>query len=178
MRAAPFSALIGPSSYLDGHGTDSAGGERHPAGGHRLRARPQGGPAARPPVPRLDHLLLGLLREAEEPVGTDLPVEIRRERALLGCPSTAPSRCGSWSTIAVYARAGDNPFVTRFSIAGNGGIDAVSDTDGIDVTSADAGPGFERGLLVAHDAANSGASTSNLKYVPLDQILDLTPPPT
>jgi 3-phytase len=82
------------------------------------------------------------------------------------------------SAIAVYARTGGNPFVTRFSIAGNGGIDAVSDTDGIDVTSADAGPGFAHGLLVAHDAANSGASTSNLKYVPLEQILDLTPPST
>ncbi len=82
------------------------------------------------------------------------------------------------STIAVYARTGGNPFVERFSIGGTGGIDAVSDTDGIDVTSVNAGPEFAHGLLVAHDAANSGASTSNLKYVPLDQILDLTPPST
>ena len=82
------------------------------------------------------------------------------------------------SAIAVYARAGDNAFVKRFSIAGTGGIDAVSDTDGIDVTSANAGPGFARGMLVAHDAANSGASTSNLKYVPLEQLLDLAPPST
>jgi 3-phytase len=77
------------------------------------------------------------------------------------------------STIAVYERTGNNLFVKRFSIAGNGSIDAVSDTDGIDVTSANAGPGFEHGLVVAHDAANSGGSTSNLKYVPLDQLLDL-----
>jgi 3-phytase len=82
------------------------------------------------------------------------------------------------SAIAVYERTGGNALVKRFSIAGGGGIDAVSDTDGIDVTSANAGPGFEHGLLVAHDAANSGASTSNLKYVPLEQILDLTPPST
>jgi 3-phytase len=82
------------------------------------------------------------------------------------------------SAIAVYERTGGNAFVMRFSIAGNGGIDAVSDTDGLDVTGANAGPGFEHGLLVAHDAANSGASTSNLKYVPLEQILDLTPPST
>ena len=80
------------------------------------------------------------------------------------------------STIAVYARTGDNAFVTRFSIAGSGTIDAVSDTDGIDVTSAGVGPGFDHGLLVAHDAANSDADTSNLKYIPLDQILNLTPP--
>lgn len=82
------------------------------------------------------------------------------------------------STIAVYERTGSNAFVTRFRIAGHDGIDAVSDTDGIDVTSANAGPGFAHGVLVAHDAANSGASTSNLKYVPLEQILDLTPPST
>jgi 3-phytase len=80
------------------------------------------------------------------------------------------------STIAVYERTGGNAFVKRFSIAGDSSIDAVSDTDGIDVTSANAGPGFEHGLLVAHDAANSGASTSNLKYVPLEQLLDLSPP--
>jgi 3-phytase len=80
------------------------------------------------------------------------------------------------SAIAVYERAGDNAFAKRFGIAGDGGIDAVSGTDGLDVTSANAGPGFEHGLLVAHDAANSGASTSNLKYVPLEQILDLAPP--
>jgi 3-phytase len=82
------------------------------------------------------------------------------------------------STIAVYERTGGNAFVKRFRIAGSGGVDAVSDTDGLDVTSANAGPGFAHGLLVAHDAANSGASTSNLKYVPLDQILDLTAPST
>ena len=78
------------------------------------------------------------------------------------------------SAIAVYERTGGNAFVERFSIGGNGGIDAVSNTDGIDATSADAGPGFAHGLLVAHDAANSGANASNLKYVPLEQILDLT----
>jgi 3-phytase len=80
------------------------------------------------------------------------------------------------SAIAVYERAGDNAFVTRFSIAGNGSIDAVSSTDGIDVTSANAGPRFEHGVLVAHDATNSGASNSNLKYTPLEQIWDLTRP--
>jgi ATP-dependent Clp protease ATP-binding subunit ClpC len=37
-----------------------------------------------------EHLLLGLLLEAEEPVGTDLPVETRRERALLGLAVNGP----------------------------------------------------------------------------------------
>jgi myo-inositol-hexaphosphate 3-phosphohydrolase len=74
------------------------------------------------------------------------------------------------STIAVYERAGDNAFVKRFRITGNGAIDAVSGTDGIDATSANAGPRFEHGVLVAHDATNSGGPNSNLKYVPLEQI--------
>ena len=82
------------------------------------------------------------------------------------------------STIAVYERAGNNPFVERFRIGGNDRIDAVSGTDGIDATSANAGPGFVHGVLVAHDATNTGASSSNLKYVPLEEIWDLTPPST
>lgn len=81
------------------------------------------------------------------------------------------------STIAVYERAGHNAFVKRLRIAGNGSVDGVSDTDGIDATSANAGPGFEHGVLVAHDATNSDGRNSNLKYVPLGQILNLRPPP-
>jgi 3-phytase len=82
------------------------------------------------------------------------------------------------STIAVYERTGGNAFVKSFAIAGNGSIDAVSGTDGIDTAGANAGPGFQHGVLVAHDAANSGGSNSNLKYVPLEQILDLAAPST
>jgi 3-phytase len=74
------------------------------------------------------------------------------------------------STIAVYERAGNNAFVKRFRIAGNGSIDATSGTDGIDATSASVGPRFQHGVLVAHDATNSGGRNSNLKYVPLEQI--------
>jgi len=80
------------------------------------------------------------------------------------------------STIAVYERAGDNAFVKRFRIAGGGGVDAVSGSDGIDATSASAGPRFEHGVLVVHDAVNSGGRNSNLKYVPLEQVLNLSPP--
>ncbi|MBA4103200.1 MAG: 3-phytase, partial [Arthrobacter sp.] len=35
----------------------------------------------------------------------------------------------------------------------------------------DAGPQFEQGLLVVHDEENSGGTTSNLKYIPLDSVL-------
>lgn len=37
-----------------------------------------------------EHLLLGLLRDAEDPVGTDLNAQQRRERAYLGLPDHGP----------------------------------------------------------------------------------------
>ncbi|MFM9275093.1 phytase [Pseudarthrobacter sp. NKDBFgelt] len=76
------------------------------------------------------------------------------------------------STIAVYERSGDNKFVKKFNVGGNGDIDGVSGTDGLDVTALDAGPQFEEGLLVVHDEANSGGTTSNLKYIPLASVLE------
>ena len=75
------------------------------------------------------------------------------------------------STIAIYDRSGSNPYIKSFSLAANGTIDAVTGTDGLDVTSLNAGPQFEEGLLVVHDSSNSGGTTSNLKYVPLSSVL-------
>jgi len=37
-----------------------------------------------------EHLLLGLLRDAEDPVGTDLSAQQRRQRVLLGLPDHGP----------------------------------------------------------------------------------------
>jgi ATP-dependent Clp protease ATP-binding subunit ClpA len=37
-----------------------------------------------------EHLLLGLLAEAEDPVGTDVPARERRQRVLLGLPDHGP----------------------------------------------------------------------------------------
>ncbi len=75
------------------------------------------------------------------------------------------------STVAVYDRAGANPFVTSFSVAANGGIDAVTSTDGVAVHAGDFGGAFSGGLVVVHDASNTGGTTSNLKYVPLEAIV-------
>ena len=80
------------------------------------------------------------------------------------------------STFTVYDRRGANRFVKNFRVMGHGRIDAVSGTDGLDVTSYSVGLGFEKGMLVVHDEANSGGTTSNLKYVPLDQIVTVSPP--
>jgi 3-phytase len=76
------------------------------------------------------------------------------------------------STIAVYGRGGGNPFIKRVKIVGRGTIDAVTGTDGLDVTTQNAGPGFTEGLLVVHDESNRGGRTSNLKYVSLRAVLD------
>ncbi|MCO4256376.1 phytase [Pseudarthrobacter sp. HLT1-5] len=75
------------------------------------------------------------------------------------------------SSIAIYDRAGNNPFIRKFKVGANGTIDAVTGTDGIDVTSLNAGPQFEQGLLVVHDETNPGGATSNLKFVPLSAVL-------
>ena len=75
------------------------------------------------------------------------------------------------STIAIYARSGDNDFIKKLKVGGNGDIDAVTGTDGLDVTALNAGPEFEQGLLVVHDESNKGGETSNLKYIPLEAVL-------
>lgn len=74
------------------------------------------------------------------------------------------------STIQVYARAGSNTFIGDFRIVANGTIDEVTGTDGLDVTNFPLAGGFTRGLFVAHDASNSGATASNYKYVPWESI--------
>lgn len=75
------------------------------------------------------------------------------------------------STIAVYGRSADNRFVKTFAVAGDGSVDAVTGTDGLDVTTENVGAPFEQGLLVVHDESNEGGGTSNLKYVPLASVL-------
>jgi 3-phytase len=77
----------------------------------------------------------------------------------------------------VLSLQGDSRFVTydretnlylkEFTVGSNGTIDAVSQTDGLDICTSNLGPGFPRGALVVHDGSNTGGATSNLKYVPL-----------
>ncbi len=51
----------------------------------------------------------------------------------------------------VYRRDGANAFVGSFAIVAGGSIDAVTDTDGIDVTNFALGSQFPQGLFVAQD---------------------------
>lgn len=65
----------------------------------------------------------------------------------------------------VYQRGGDNAYVTTFTILAGNGIDAVSGTDGIEVTSAALGPNFAQGIFVTQDGTND-AGNQNYKLVP------------
>ena len=68
---------------------------------------------------------------------------------------------------AVYRREGANEYVGKFAIVANErGVDGVSDTDGLDVTSAALGPRFPAGLLVVQDGENGSPSANqNFKYL-------------
>jgi 3-phytase len=72
------------------------------------------------------------------------------------------------SSYVLYRRA-DNAYVATFTIGAGDGIDAVSDTDGIDATAASLGPAFPQGLLVAQDGKNDGGN-QNFKLVPLQAL--------
>jgi 3-phytase len=74
------------------------------------------------------------------------------------------------STIAVYTRVGANTYLGNFTLVANGTIDAVSGTDGLDVTNFPVGTTFPQGLFVAHDSANSGGTASNYKFARWDLI--------
>jgi myo-inositol-hexaphosphate 3-phosphohydrolase len=68
-------------------------------------------------------------------------------------------------SFVIYRREGANAYVATFQIVAANGIDAVSGTDGIDVTSANLGPAFPRGMFIAQDGKNDGCN-QNFKIVP------------
>lgn len=76
---------------------------------------------------------------------------------------------------AVYRREGDNAFVGFFSVVANNaqGIDGVSETDGLDVTSASLGGGeLWQGGFVAQDGRNlTPGARQNFKLVPWSRIV-------
>jgi hypothetical protein len=78
----------------------------------------------------------------------------------------------------VYERRPPHEHRLTFEIAANAalGIDAVSDTDGIDVTSFGLGSAFPGGLFVAQDGSNPGAN-QNFKFVSWQDIAELADPP-
>jgi 3-phytase len=73
------------------------------------------------------------------------------------------------SAYVIYRREGANTYVATFEIVAAGRIDAVSQTDGIAVTSANLGPAFSQGLFIAQDGKNDDCN-QNFKFVPWQSI--------
>jgi len=82
------------------------------------------------------------------------------------------------SRYVVYDRAAPNAYRLTFQIAANAalGIDAVSDTDGIDVVNLGLGPAFPSGCFLAQDGTNTGGN-QNFKLVPWQSIANSVSPP-
>jgi len=60
------------------------------------------------------------------------------------------------NSYAVFRREGDQAYLGSFAVVADGarGIDGISETDGLEVSSASLGPGFEHGAMVAQDGRN------------------------
>src|SRR5690606_15927289 len=71
-------------------------------------------------------------------------------------------------TYAVYRREGDQEYLGSFAVVADpaSGIDGISETDGLDVSSANLGPGFEHGAMGAQDGRNlMPVEHQNYKFV-------------
>jgi 3-phytase len=84
------------------------------------------------------------------------------------------------NTYEVYERRPPHQHVFGFRIGPNPerGIDAVSETDGIDVTNQSLGEAFPDGAFVVHDGANAKPEANqNFKLVPWKAIASAATPP-
>jgi myo-inositol-hexaphosphate 3-phosphohydrolase len=76
------------------------------------------------------------------------------------------------SKYAVYDR-NSNAYLGEFGVVSAGGIDGVSQTDGLDVTNVNLGGKFTSGAFIVHDNSNSGDDASNFKLVPWSSVASL-----
>jgi 3-phytase len=73
----------------------------------------------------------------------------------------------------IYERQGDNRYLGHFHVIADEatGIDGASETDGLDVTSANLGPAFPNGALIVQDGRNiSPVENQNFKIVPWERV--------
>lgn len=77
--------------------------------------------------------------------------------------------CQSVDDFAVFRRGPQNDYLGRFEVVDGNGIDAVTHTDGIDVTGVPLGPRFPGGLFVAQDD-HDDSGNQNFKLVPWQEI--------
>ncbi len=66
----------------------------------------------------------------------------------------------------LYKREGNNDYVHTLEVRAGNGIDEVTHTDGLDVTSHNMGPQFPEGFLVVQDHLNDEQYRQNFKLVP------------
>lgn len=81
------------------------------------------------------------------------------------------------NSFAVYEREAPYAAVGSFTVgAGAGSVDAVTYTDGIDITSRPLGSGFDSGAFIAQDDSNDGGN-QNFKLVPWSEVAEAFSPP-
>ena len=71
-------------------------------------------------------------------------------------------------TYAVFRREGSQEYLGSFAVVADPqrGIDGISETDGLEITSRNLGPGFEHGAMIAQDGRNvMPVENQNYKYV-------------
>ena len=76
---------------------------------------------------------------------------------------------------ALYRREGEHEFLGLFHVVADEatGIDGASETDGLDVTSANLGPAFPHGVFVVQDGRNiTPEDRQNFKLVPWESIAE------
>ena len=72
---------------------------------------------------------------------------------------------------AIFERQGENKYLGSFRI-NDGAVDAVEETDGLDITTV-ALPGFPKGMLVVQDGFNYDGKkkkSQNYKYISWDEV--------
>ncbi len=76
--------------------------------------------------------------------------------------------CTKLNPSVPFSHEGNNEYLGSFRIGG-GGIDGVSNTDGIDVSNVPLGRTFPKGVFVAQDSSNDKGN-QNYKLVPWERI--------
>ena len=75
----------------------------------------------------------------------------------------------------IYRREDDNDYLGAFRVVAGNGIDGVTHTDGIDVSSAAFGPDYPLGLFIAQDDTND-AGNQNFKIVSWKSVAEIFGP--
>lgn len=75
------------------------------------------------------------------------------------------------NTYVMYRREGNNAYVKTFRIVTGNGIDEVSETDGIYVTTQSLGTKFPSGVFIAQDGLDDNGK-QNFKLVPWQLIVE------